>query len=126
MPHLDGRTFPQRISLGAVTESDWGVEVVQMDGGRTKRNQRWESPLRRFEISMPLMRRDDADYQAFLDLWEDSAGGVNSFDYIDHRDQTDSTIIAVRFATPIRTIAVTPDLEAVDQFTLEEVRLPDS
>lgn len=124
--HLDGRTFPQRISLGAVTESDWGVETIQTDGGRTKRNQRWTNPLRRFEVAMPLMYRDDADYVAMLDLWEDSLGGLHSFDYIDHKDQTDSTVIAVRFATPLRTTAVTPDLEAVEPFTLEEVRLPDS
>lgn len=124
--HLDGRTFPQRIALGAVTETDWSVEVIQTDGGRTKRNQRWANPLRRFEVAMPLMRRDDEDYQDFLELWDDSLGGLYSFDYIDHKDQTDSTVIAVRFATPIRTTAVTPDLEAVEPFTLEEVRLPDS
>lgn len=126
MSHLDGRTFPQRISLGAATESEWGVEVVQLDGGRTRRNQRWAAPLRSFEVAMPIMRRDDADYIALLSLWNDSGGGLNSFDYIDHKDQTDSTVIAVRFATPLRTTSVTPDLEAVEVFTLEEVRLPDS
>ncbi len=124
--HLDGRTFPQRIALGALTESEWGVEVIKLDSGRTKRNQRWANPLRTFDLAMPLMRRDDADYQALLDLWEDSLGGIHSFDYIDHKDQTDSTVIAVRFATPLRTTSITPDLEAVEQFTLEEVRLPDS
>ena len=126
MPHLTGRTFPQRISLGAVTEQDWGVEVIETDGGRAKRNQRWAAPLRRFEVAMPIMERSDTDYLALLDLWEDSLGGLHSFDYIDHKDQTDSTTIAVRFATPLRTVSVTPWLESVEPFTLEEVRLPDS
>lgn len=126
MSHLDGRTFPQRIALGATVVTEWGIEEVRTDGGFVKRNQRWATPLRSFQLTMPPMRRDDADYVAFLDLWDDSGGGLHSFDYIDHRDQSDATLIAVRFATPITTRALTPDLEIVDTFTLEEVRLPDS
>lgn len=121
MSHLD-REFPQRVELGAGTVSEWGVEEVKTDGGWVVRNQRWSSPLLSFEISLPLMQRDDADYLELLDLWADSQGGLHSFNYIDHRDQTDATIIAVRFATPLRTTAVTPDLEHVDTFTLEQVR----
>ncbi len=117
-----GSTFPQRIELGAITVSEWGVEEVVTDGGWVIRNQRWSTPLLRFEISMPLMRRDDADYIALLNLWDQAAGTTHSFDYIDHRDQTDSTVWEVRFATPLRTMAVTPDLEHVDTFTLEQVR----
>lgn len=126
MSHLDGRTFPQRIALGAITEIEWGTEEVQLDSGQVRRNQRWSAPMRSFEVSMPLMERDDQDYIDFLDLVADAKGRLHSFDYIDHKDQTDSTTIAVRFATPVRTMAVTPDLERVEPFTLEEVRLPDS
>lgn len=125
MGHLS-REFPQRIALGAATISEWGVEEIRMDGGHVVRNQRWSAPLLTFEVSMPPMKRDDADYVELLDLWADSAGGLHSFDYVDHRDQTDSTNIAVRFATPLQTRALTPDIEVVETFTLEQVRLPDS
>ncbi len=120
--HLD-RTFPQRIELGAVTVSEWGAEEIRTDGGWVVRNQRWSSPLVSFEISMPIMRRDDVDYLDLIDLWEEAQGTTHSFNYVDHRDESDATIIAVRFATPLRTTAIDGQLEHVDTFTLEQVRL---
>jgi hypothetical protein len=126
MSHLDGRTLPQRIAIGAVTEIEWGTEELMLDSGQVVRNQRWAAPLRTFEVSMPIMARDDEDYTDFLQLVADAKGRLHSFDYIDHKDPTDSTVIAVRFATPVRTISITPDLERVEPFTLEEVRMPDS
>lgn len=126
MSHLDGRTFPQRIGLGSVTEIDWNTEEIQTDGGRTKRNQRWANPLRRFEGSVVAMERDDPDYVELVALYADAKGLQHSFDFIDPKDQTDSTIIAMRFITPLRITSLTPDLDLVESFTLEEVRLPDS
>lgn len=119
MAHLN-QHLPQELELGPVERSNWNIEVVETDGGREVRNQRWASPLRTFEVSFPPSTRDGSVYQAVKDLFEDSAGGLHSFWFT---RWTDNTTIAVRFDGPLEIEGMTGEIDHIATFALKEVRL---
>jgi hypothetical protein len=120
MAHLD-RSLPQRIELGAVLRIDWQTEVVETDGGQEVRNNRRASPARYYDVSMPPMLRADADYLDLLDLYADAGGMLHSFDLNVWHDETNSTIVAVRFDSPLQITSLAPHLDHIDTFTLKQV-----
>lgn len=126
MTHLSS-TLPDRIELGALRTEDWGTEVVTTDGGLDIRNNRWNAPLRSYDIALPPTKRDDADYVALRDLFAEAEGGLHSFDFL---DWSDGVTVAVRFDTPLRITGMTPDdgadkgIDHIDTFTLVEVKDP--
>lgn len=121
MAHLN-TTLPEEIALGPVQRADWGIEVVTTDGGYEVRNARWSSPLRTFEVSFPPTLRSGTVYQAVVDLFEQSMGGLHTFDMVDWTDETGSTLVRVRFATPLEIEGMATHLDRIATFTLQEVR----
>lgn len=117
MAHLSTE-LPDRIALGAVRREEWGTEIVGTDAGTEVRNNRWSSPLRVYDVSMPLMDRTDADYIALRALYEEAQGSLHSFDMTTWPD--DETV-TVRFDGPLQLTGVTPDIDQLS-FTLVEVR----
>lgn len=125
MAHLDDY-LPEEIGLGAVEHTDWGVEVVATDSGAEVRNGRWFTPLRRFEISFPPSLRDGAVYVLVKNLFEDSGGGLHSFNFKPWTGEYSETI-AVRFDGPLSIEGIAGHLDQIATFSLVEVRLaPDS
>lgn len=119
--HLD-TSLPQRIELGAVRRLDWDTEIVRTDGGHEVRNNRWLLPLRTYEFSFPVMLREDVDYQALIDLWTQAEGMLHSFWLNDPEDDTDATVVPVRFDTPLQISFPASHLVHIDTFTLVEVK----
>lgn len=119
--HLD-QSLPQRIELGAVRRIEWDTQIVTTDGGHEVRNNRWLLPVRTWEFSLPLMERDDADYQALIDLWTAAEGSLHSFWLNDPEDDTDATVYPVRFDTPLQLSFPTTTHVHIDTFTLVEVK----
>lgn len=117
MAHLS-TTLPDRIALGAVRREEWGTEIVRTDGGSEVRNNRWSAPLRFYDVSMPLMERDDADYVALRALYAEAEGSLHSFDMTIWPD--DETV-PVRFDGPLQITGVTTEIDQLT-FTLVEVR----
>lgn len=122
MAHLIA-SLPQEIELGAVRRLDYGTETVQTDGGYEVRNNRWSAPLRVYEISYPPAHRDDPVYLAILNLYDEAEGMLHSFDYHEWIDETESTIVPVRFDSPLEITGLTPDIDQVVSLVLKEVRL---
>lgn len=121
MSHLN-ITLPEEIALGPVQRSDWGVEVVTTDGGHEVRNARWSRPLRTFQVSIPPSTRDGEVYQAVRDLYDESMGGLYTFNMIDWTDETGATVVRVRFDSPLETEGLAVHLDEIATFTLKEVR----
>lgn len=115
--------LPQEIELGATRRLDYATEIVTTDGGREVRNNRWAAPLRVYEINYPPAHRDDPVYLAILALYEEAAGGLHSFDYHEWLDETESTIVPVRFDSPLEITGLAPDIDQVVSLVLKEVRL---
>lgn len=121
MAHLN-TTLPEEIALGPVQSRDWGIEIVTTDGGHETRNARWDAPLRTFEVGFPPSLRSGSVYQAVNDLFDQSLGGLYSFDMIDWTDETGSTVIRVRFDSPLQIKGLATHLDEIAVFTLKEVR----
>lgn len=115
--------LPQQVELGAVKRLDYQTEIVSTDSGHEVRNSRWATPLRSYDISFPISRRDNAVYLAVLALYEQVEGGLHSFNFVDWSDETGGTIVPVRFDTPLTTTGAAPHLEHIETMTLVEVRL---
>lgn len=122
MAHLN-TTLPREIELGPIERTDWGVEVVTTDGGYEVRNARWSSPLRTFEISFPPSARDGTVYQAVKALFEESQGGLHSFNFTIWTDDLGTTVVPVRFDSPLEIEGLATHLDRIASFTLKEVRL---
>lgn len=118
MTHL-ARALPQEIALGPVSRADWGIEVIETDGGHEVRNARWSSPLRTFEVSFPPSLRDGAVYNEVKDLFDESMGGLHSFNF---EDWTEDRTLKVRFDSPLEIIGEAMHLDRIATFTLKEVR----
>jgi hypothetical protein len=114
--------LPQRIEIGAIRAEDWETVVVRTDGGREVRNNRIEEPTRTWEVPTPVMKRDDADYLAIRALYSVTEGLLHSFNLNDPDDETDTTLVAVRFDTPLRVSYPASDLVKLETFTLIEVK----
>lgn len=122
MAHLT-QTLPQEIELGAIRRVEWGTDIVTTDGGFEVRNNRWASPLRTYEVSFPTSLRDGTIYEAVVALYELAEGGLHSFNFIDWTDETGSTIVPVRFDSPLEITGAATHLDHIETLTLREVRL---
>lgn len=116
--HLSS-TLPPQVEIGATRRLDWGTEVVTTDGGYEVRNNRWATPLRVYEISYPPSTRDGTIYQAVLDLYQEAAGGLHSFDFT---DWTDDSTVAVRFDSALEISGIAGHIDHIVSMTLREVR----
>lgn len=122
MAHLIA-SLPQEIELGAIRRLDYGTETVTTDGGYEVRNNRWAAPLRVYEINYPPAHRDDPIYLAILNLYAEACGGLHSFDYREWVDETEATVVPVRFDSALEITGLTPDIDKIDGIILREVRL---
>lgn len=122
MAHLTN-TLPRQLELGAVVRTEWGTEVVTTDGGYEVRNNRWASPLRVIEASFPPSVRTNEIYTAVIALYDLAEGGLHSFNFVDWRDETGSTIIPVRFDSALEVTGIATHLDHIETLTLREVRL---
>jgi uncharacterized protein (TIGR02217 family) len=119
MTHLS-ETLPSQVEIGAQRRLSWNTEVVTTDSGTEVRNNRWAAPLRTYDVSFPVSRRDDAVYTAVVALFESTEGGLHSFDMT---DWADGETVPVRFDGPLSTVGVMSELEHIVEVTLVEVRL---
>lgn len=117
--HLDS-TLPDSVEIGAQRRLNWNTEVVSTDSGAEVRNNRWAAPLRTYDVSFPVSRRDDATYAAVLALYEEAQGNLHSFTF---RDWADDEDVAVRFDGPLSTVGIMSELEHIVEVTLVEVRI---
>lgn len=99
----------------------WPPEVVTQDSGSEVRNQRWSRPKRSFELSFPPSLRDGAPYLAVIEMFEDTEGGNHTFDFVDWTDETDATVVKVRFDSDLQLTGITTTLDHIDTFTIVEV-----
>jgi hypothetical protein len=121
MTHL-ADFLPGEIELGPVQRSDWGIEVVTTSGGHEVRNALWSSPLRTFEVSFPPSTRNGEVYNAVRQLYDDSLGGLHTFNYRVWDDESGTTIAKVRFDSPLEIEGIAGHLDHIATFTLKEVR----
>lgn len=119
MTHL-ASTLPSSVEIGAVRRLNWNTQVVTTDSGTEVRNNRWSAPLRTYDVSFPVSRRDDATYLAVIALYEEAEGSLHSFDFTDWADEE---VVAVRFDSPLTTSGIASHLEHIVEVTLVEVRL---
>lgn len=119
--HLDAQ-LPEEIALGPTKRTDYGIEIVTTDGGYEVRNARWATPLRTYEVSFPPTTRDGAVYNAVKALFEQSMGGLHSFDFIDWTEEG-AEVVDVRFDSPLEVVGIAGHLDQIATFTLKEVRL---
>jgi len=118
MTHLSS-TLPGKVEIGATRRLDFGTEIITTDSGAEVRNNRWEEPLRTYDVSFPIADREDETYLAVVALYTEALGNLHSFDF---NDWTDGSTIPVRFDGPLTSTGVTPELEHIVEMTLVEVR----
>lgn len=121
MAHLDAY-LPKRVEVGAVRRLRYSTATVVTDGGYEVRNARWSTPLKTFEISFPTAKRNNDDYLAVLDMYENALGGTHSFNFRDWTDETGSTVVRVRFDSELSITTPDPRYDHIDTLTLVEVR----
>lgn len=121
MTHFTDR-LPQQVEVGAIRHLTYSNEVVKTDGGAEVRNARWSAPLRSYEISFPTAVRTDPTYLAVIALYDMTLGGTHTFDYAEWTDNTQSTIIKVRFDSPLSIQGVDIKHDHIETLTIVEVR----
>ncbi len=121
MTHL-GIAFTEKVELGAIRRLMYDTEIVKTDGGNEVRNARWSEPLRTFDVSLPPSRRDDPEYLSVLDVYEQSLGGLHTFNFTDWTDESGATVVKVRFDSPLEITGIATHLDHIETFTLQEVR----
>lgn len=118
MSHLN-RFIPERFALGAELEEESGEEEVQLDSGILVTNQRWVNVLRTWSVTMPAMTADDPDLIELRSLWR-AARRSHSFWLTDFTDESDATVVKVRFRSDLQIVALGAGLFEVQAFTLYE------
>lgn len=113
-------TLPSGIEVGPLQREKSGVRAVTTDGGHVVRNQRWSSPLRAYEASLPRRESSHADFVKVRAIWRKTREGAHSFNLT---DWIESNTVRVRFVgeLDISTPKRLPQ-HHIDTFTLEEVR----
>lgn len=113
-------TLPAGIEIGPAKRLQWDREVVTTDGGHEVRNSRWSSPLRAYDISLPVRAADHPDFVAVQAIWRKTEGGTHSFNLTDWIDEES---VRVRFDDDL-SISTPKRLPQhhIDTFTLVEVR----
>lgn len=109
------------VEIGAVKRLVWSPEIVTTDGGREVRNQRQSRAKRYYDISVPTAVRDNSAYLTVLQIFEDSLGGNDTFLITDWTDETNATVVKVRFDGELQITSPTGHLDHIDTFTLVEV-----
>lgn len=113
-----GMTLPSAVEQGAIRTDDYNVEVVETDGGYEVRNLRHSRSKRRYEVSFPTSKRDDATYQAVLRLYAAAKGKLYSFQF---KDWSDGTTVPVRFDSELRITGIDRNLDHIETLQLVEV-----
>lgn len=111
MAHLN-TTLPDEIETGARQVRDYQTEIVTTDGGHEVRNNRWATPLRRYEISYPVLERDSATHTAVMDLFDEAEGSLHTFNFQDWTDGS-GTLRIVRFDGPLEVVGIAEHLDEV-------------
>lgn len=75
--------LPSRIEAGATKRVFYSTEIVRTDGGNQFANQRWSDPLAEWDITIPLMKRNSADYTATIALFAATKGSALTFSFHD-------------------------------------------
>lgn len=119
MAHL-ATTLPDEIETGASQVRDYQTQIVTTDGGHEVRNNRWASPLRRYEISYPVLERSGATHAAVTALFEEAEGSLHTFNFQDWTDGSGSLRV-VRFDGPMEITGIANHLDDVT-IRLVEVR----
>jgi hypothetical protein len=82
-------SLPTSIENGAVRMLQQDKEVVLTDGGYEVRNTRWSGPLRSFQIGYNNASSwTDDDHAAVEQMWRDTNGGTDTFNFADGRTAT--------------------------------------
>lgn len=113
-----GMTLPKAVEQGAIRTDTYEVEIVETDGGSEVRNLRHARNKRRYEVSFPTSKRDDATYLAVLRLWAAAKGKLYSFQFT---DWSDGTTVAVRFDSELRITGIDRNLDHIETLTIVEV-----
>lgn len=119
MGHIS-TTLPDEIETGATQVRDYSTQIVTTDGGYEVRNNRWASPLRRYEATYTALERADATHAAVMDLFEEAEGSLHTFNFQDWTDGS-GTLRVVRFDGPLEVIGIANHLDDVT-IRLVEVR----
>jgi hypothetical protein len=112
-------SLPTSIENGAVRTLQQDKEVQLTDGGYEVRNTRWASPLRSFQIGYNNKPLDDADHAAVEQMWRDTNGGTDTFNFADERS---GDTARVRFDAELQFTNTQGPYHHLDAFTLREVR----
>lgn len=118
MTHLSVNLPPQ-VEQGAVRNLDYSTEIVTTDGGTEVRNARWSTPLRSFDISFPTAKRTDATYIAVKTIFDDSLGGLHTFNF---KDWTTDDTVKVRFDSALSITGIDIRHDHIESVRLVEVR----
>lgn len=110
--------LPSRIEAGATKRQFYSTEVVKTDGGTEQRNARWSEPLAEWDIHIPVMKRNSADYALVETLFAATLGSLYSFDFHDVEFCAD---VEVRIKDDTIVFSGVGNLATVDM-TLVEVR----
>lgn len=119
MGHI-ATTLPDEIETGATQVRDFATQIVTTDGGHEVRNNRWASPLRRYEVSYQALVRADATHAAVEALFEEAEGSLHTFNFQDWTDGS-GTVRTVRFDGPLELTGIAEHMDEVS-FRLVEVR----
>jgi uncharacterized protein (TIGR02217 family) len=119
MAHLD-TNLPESVELGATKRIEWRPEIVTTDSGHEVRNQRRSRSKRYYDLSFPPSERDGTAYLAVLAMFDDTMGGVDTFNFVDWTDETGNTVVKVRFDTDLQITGLAIHLDHIDTFTLIE------
>lgn len=104
----------------ATKRDKWSTEIVETDGGFEFRNQRWETPLAEWDITIPFCKRDSAKYTSAVALINAAKGSLNSFSF---HDPVACEDVDVRILED--SMSFTPDGNLVQiEFSVREVREP--
>ena len=77
-------TFPPRIALGAVRDSNWSTTVIKTFGGYTKRNQNWSRAQHQWDLSFAV--RVVSDYRDIEEHFHQVRGQAYAFPFKDYLD----------------------------------------
>jgi len=121
MTHFAMR-LPVQIEVGAVRDLEFSTDIVTTDGGNEVRNARWSTPLRRYQLTVPTSKRDDAAYLQVINLYMVTLGGAHTFEFAEWVDETQGTIVKVRFDSKLSITGIDKYRDHIETFDLVEVR----
>lgn len=81
---FDNVRFPERISAGAIGGPEWNTTVIVTSGGHEVRNQNWQHPRGKWNISPGL--QSVSDMEAVLAFFRARRGRLRAFRFKDWSD----------------------------------------